>query len=109
MLRVSVQVLETEDAFLSGQTYSFVVDAQMGLAGQAKAGSPRRNECMTQALESIDRAFAEYSRIDEVRGQCEMMAKKATIMQLFGDPVLANDYAAKYLAIRKAAQEWRDG
>ena len=33
------------------------------------------------------------------------MAKKATIMHLHGDLVLANDYAAKYLDLKKAARE----
>ena len=46
----------------------------------------------------------EYSRIEDIKGQCEMIAKKATIMHLVGDLELANDYAAKYLDLKK---EWR--
>ena len=57
-----------------------------------------------KALEHIERSFDEFSRIEDVRGQCEMIAKKATIMHLNGDPVLANDCAAKYLDIKRAAK-----
>lgn len=47
---------------------------------------------------------AEYSRVGDINGQCDMMAKKATVMHLVGDLELADDYAAKYLALKK---EWR--
>ena len=77
----------------------------MGMAGQAKAETLQRKEQLTKALEYIDRSFDEFSRVEEIRGQCEMMAKKATIMHLNGDPVLANDCAAKYLDIKRAARE----
>jgi anaphase-promoting complex subunit 5 len=38
-----------------------------------------------------------------VQGQSEMMAKKATVMHLMGDCGLANDYAAKYLDLKRQA------
>jgi anaphase-promoting complex subunit 5 len=60
---------------------------------------------LTKALACIDRSFDEYSKIEDIRGQCEMMAKKATIMHLIGEPVLANDYSAKYLDLKRAARE----
>ena len=44
---------------------------------------------------------AEYSHMGDIIGQCEMMAKKATIMHLVGDMILANDYAAKYLDLKR--------
>jgi anaphase-promoting complex subunit 5 len=34
-----------------------------------------------------------------------MMAKKATLMRLVGDNVLANDYATKYLDLKRGKQE----
>lgn len=49
--------------------------------------------------------FPEYSRIKDIKGQSEMIAKKATIMHLVGDLELANDYAAKYLDLKK---KWRN-
>ena len=97
------QIMETDDCELAARSYSFFVDAHMGLAGQAEPKSPKRKEHMNKALEFIDSAFGEFSRIEDVRGQCEMMAKKATIMHLVGDVVLANDYAAKYLDIKRQA------
>ena len=101
------QVLECEDCELAAQTFSLLADSHVGLAGQAKAGTIHRKEQLTKALEILGRAFDEYSRNEDVRGQCQMMAKKATIMHLNGDPILANDCASKYLAIKEAAKEGR--
>ena len=103
MESIMPQVLECEDCNLSAQSFSHLADAQMGLAGDTKAESLQRKERLTKALEYIDRSFDDYSRIEDVKGQCEMMAKKATIMHLNGDPVLANDCAAKYLDIKRAS------
>lgn len=99
------QMLECEDCDLAGQTFCFLADAHMGMAGQAKAESLQRKEQLTKALNCIDLSFDEFSKIEDVRGQCEMMAKKATIMHLNRDLVLANDCAAKYLDIKRSAYE----
>ena len=95
------QTLECEDCNLSAQMFSLLADAHMGMAGQANAETLPRKEQLTKALDNIGRSFDEFSRIEDVKGQCEMMAKKATIMHLNGDPVLANDCAAKYLDIKR--------
>jgi anaphase-promoting complex subunit 5 len=58
---------------------------------------------LTRCLEFIDRAFSEYSTLEDIKGQCEMMAKKATIMRVVGEKVLANDYASAYLDLKKEA------
>lgn len=105
MESIMPQVLECEDCDLAGRSFSCLADAHVGLAGEAGAESTQRKEQLTKALECIDRAFDEWSRVEDVSGQCEMMAKKATIMHLMGEPVLANDCAAKYLDIKKAARE----
>lgn len=97
--------LECVDCELAALLFSCLADGHMGLAGQAKAGSSQRKERLTKASESLDRAFDECSSIEDIRGQCDMLAKKATIMHLNGDTVLANDCAAKYLDIKKAARE----
>lgn len=97
------RALEYENCALSAQLYSFLVDAYMGIAGQAVARSIKRKENLTKCLEFIDRAFNEYSSIEDVRGQCEMMAKKATIMKVVGEYVLANDYAGAYMDLKKEA------
>ncbi|PGH28583.1 anaphase-promoting complex subunit 5 [[Emmonsia] crescens] len=104
------QVLECEDAYLTARTYSLLVDANMGLAGQVQVQGQvqgrdkvRQKEHMARAVEFIDCAFEEFSNVEDVQGQCEMMAKKATVMHLSGDLVLANDYAAKYLDLKRQA------
>ena len=99
------QTLECEDCDLSAETFSLLADAHMGMAGRAKAGTLSRKEQLTKALDNVGRSFDEFSRIEDVKGQCEMMAKRATIMHLNGDPVLANDCAAKYLDIKRAAKD----
>ncbi|KAL8733624.1 MAG: hypothetical protein Q9166_002034 [cf. Caloplaca sp. 2 TL-2023] len=99
------QALECEDCDLAAYLFSCLVDGHMGMAGQVKGGSLQRKEKLGKALQALDSAFEEYSRVEDVLGQCEMMAKKATIMHLNGDPVLANDCAGKYLDIKRAAKE----
>ncbi|EGD86152.2 hypothetical protein H112_07080 [Trichophyton rubrum D6] len=102
---VMPQVLECEDRALAGRMYACLADASMGLAGESsgRRDPGRKKEFLARALEFIDCAFAEYSSIEEVRGQCEMMGKKATVMHLQGDLVLANDFAAKYLDLKRQA------
>ena len=100
------RVLETDDGEMIANSHSYLADAYMGLAGKdGKDGSSKRKEQMNKVLECLDRAFDEYSRLDHVTGQCEMLAKKATIMYLNGDLVLANDVASKYLGIKRAVRE----
>lgn len=99
------QVLECGDCSLAGYMFSCLADGYMGLAGKATSSVLQQKEQLTKALTSIDRSFDEFSRIEDIQGQCEMLAKKATIMHLNGDPVLANDCAAKYLDIKQAAKE----
>lgn len=105
MESIMPQVLECEDCHLAGHSFLTLADTYVGQAGQAKAESLQCKERLTKALEYVDRSFDEFSRVEDVKGQCEMLAKKATIMHLNGDPVLANDTAAKYLDIKKAAKE----
>ncbi|KAK2819988.1 hypothetical protein FQN49_007831 [Arthroderma sp. PD_2] len=104
---VMPQVLECEDRALAGRTYSYLADANMGLAGESRRDAVRKKEFLARAVEFIDCAFAEYSSIKEVRGQCEMMGKKATVMHQSGDLALANDFAAKYLDLKRQAASER--
>ena len=98
-------VLEGEDCALIADTYACLADAYMGLAGEAGAGSSKRKERMGKARSCLERAFDEYSRVKDVAGQCEMMAKRATVMHLNGDLVIANDYASSWVDLQKAARE----
>ncbi|KAH8802867.1 anaphase-promoting complex subunit 5-domain-containing protein [Xylogone sp. PMI_703] len=97
------RALEYEDSALSARMFSFLADAHMGIAGQAEPGSLKRTENLTKSLEYIGRAFSEYSDIEDINGQCEAMAKKATIARAMGDIALADDHAEMYLALKKEA------
>lgn len=105
---VMPQTLECEDCELAGRMFSLLVDANMGLAGDAEPDSPRRKELLNKAVELIDNAYGEYEQCQDLVGQCEMMAKKATVMHHVGDLVLANDYAAKYLDLKRVAAAEKD-
>ena len=98
-------VLECEDCVLTAYVFSCLADSHMGMAGKPNAATLHRKEQLNKALEAISRSFDEYAKIGDIQGQCEMMAKKATIMHLNGDPVLANDCAAKYLDIRTSDKD----
>lgn len=100
------QILELENYSLVAQAYSLLVDANMGMAGelwslQGRDSTSARKEYINRALGYIDSAYDHFEEIEDIKGQTEMMAKKATVMHLTGDPVLANDYAAKYLDLRR--------
>jgi anaphase-promoting complex subunit 5 len=103
LISVLPRALECENCSLNAQLYSFLVNAYMGMAGQCEKGSLKRKENLTRCLEFIGRAFNEYSSLEDIKGQCEMMAKKATIMRIVGENVLANDYASAYLDLKKEA------
>ncbi|OTB04690.1 hypothetical protein M426DRAFT_150567 [Hypoxylon sp. CI-4A] len=97
--------LECENSAVTAKLYSHLGDANMGLAGNMPPKSNKRREFMTKASEAIEKAFNHYSSVEDINKQCEMMAKRATIMKVLGDNVLANDYAAAYLAIRREAAQ----
>lgn len=98
------RALECDNAFLSAQLYAYLADAHMGLAGQAGSKSSKRTECLTKALNAVQKSFDHASSIEDTQQQCELMAKKAMIMKLSGDAELAADYAAAYVALRKSAE-----
>ena len=99
------QILESEDSDLAARSFSHLADAHMGMAGDAGAGTTKQKEEMNRVLECLERGFDEYSRVENLDGQCEMTAKRATILHLNGDLILANDYGAKYLDLQKKARE----
>jgi anaphase-promoting complex subunit 5 len=106
------QVLECDDCELAARTHTALVDANMGLAGEEKPDSTtgisgistKRKEYMTKAVEYLNLAYEEYERLEDVKGMCECSAKKATIMHMLGELVLANDCAAQYLSIKERAR-----
>ena len=94
------QVLECEDCDLAARTYALLVDGYMGLAGNEEPKSVKRKERINKAVEYIDAAFAQFKYVEDLRGQCDMLAKKATVLNLRGDLVLANDCASQYLGLK---------
>ena len=98
---ITPQVLEYEDCILSADTFCCLADAHVGMAMQAKQEPLKQKEKMTKALEYVERAFDEFSRIQDVNGQCAMLGKKAAILHGNGDALLANDCAAKYVGIER--------
>jgi len=100
LIAVLPRALECESCGLSAQLYSFLVDAHMGIAGQH---TDRRKENLTRCLEYIDCAFAEYKKLEDVKGVGEMMAKKAVVMRGVGEWSLAEDCASQYLDLKREA------
>lgn len=99
------QILEGEACDSIAQAFSLLADAHMGMASEAKKEMIRRQEHLTKASENLGKAFDAFSRVEDVKRQCEMLAKQATIMHLNGDAMLANDGAARYLSIQRAAAD----
>ncbi|RHZ43167.1 uncharacterized protein CDV56_100624 [Aspergillus thermomutatus] len=102
------QVLQADDCDLAARAYLLLVDANMGMAGKLWSqgqDTPTKKEHIDRALGYLDCAYEQYEEIEDIKGQCEMMAKKATVMHLTGDLVLANDYAAKYLDLQKLSKK----
>jgi anaphase-promoting complex subunit 5 len=95
------QVLECEDCDLAARTYALLVDGYMGLGGEEEPESVKREERVNKAMEYIDAAFAQFHHVEDLRGQCDILAKKATILNLRGDLVLANDCASQYLGLKQ--------
>ncbi|KAF5674903.1 anaphase-promoting complex subunit 5 [Fusarium heterosporum] len=109
LLAVIPRSLECETASLTAQLYCYLADAKMGLAGKCDPKSPKRAEYMTKALAAVQKSFDHYSSVEDINMQCQMMAKKAMIMKLTGDMVLAADYAAAYVSLRKTAESRSNG
>ncbi|KJZ79321.1 hypothetical protein HIM_01472 [Hirsutella minnesotensis 3608] len=104
LIAVLPRILECGTLDLAAQLYSFLADANMGLAGTMPPKSIKRTEYLTRALRAVQKAFDNYSNIEDIERQCEMMAKKAMIMKLKGDVALAADYAAAYIELRRTAE-----
>lgn len=103
------QALESNDTALYAQLYSFQADAYMGMAGQEDDNTStcvrQRAAKVSKAEIYIDRARECYSHIEDINGECEMLAKKALIARLRGDEKLAEDWAENYLKTYQSAKE----
>jgi anaphase-promoting complex subunit 5 len=98
--------LESDSAFIVGMLYSTLADAWTGQAGEDRPWAEakqmrRRDELMVKAHGALDSAFKYFSQVEDVEKQCEVMAKKATLMKAVGDNPMAEEYAAKFLALKR--------
>ncbi|KPM34571.1 hypothetical protein AK830_g12001 [Neonectria ditissima] len=96
--------LECDAKALTALLYSHLADANMGLAGRRAADSHERKEYLAKAAAAVQKSLDHCSGVEDVQQQCQLMAKKATIMKLSGDVGLAADYAAAYVALKKKAE-----
>jgi anaphase-promoting complex subunit 5 len=71
----------------------------MGLAGKAEPSTRQRASLLSRTEGFVDRAIVLYEKLQDLRGQCEMLAKKAIIARMRGDLKLSEDWATKYLTL----------
>ena len=102
---IAPQVHECQDCELLARTYSALVDAHMGMAGQAEPNSATRLDHFHTALNLIDTALEAWAKMEDTAGQCDMLVKKATVLRLLGDVEPSNVAAARYLEVRRKAEE----
>lgn len=107
VVAVLPRCLETDAVFVVGTLYSLLADAWMGQAGEAggpkATHSGKREKFLAKAHEALESAFHHFAAVEDVEKQCEMLAKEAMIMKLIGDKVRAEEYAARYLKMKKGA------
>ncbi|KAK4168581.1 putative anaphase-promoting complex subunit 5 [Cladorrhinum sp. PSN259] len=109
LISILPRALEADVAFTSGTLYSLLADSRMGRAGKAAlsgAGDPKnkmRNGFLLKAHEALESALKYFGAVEDLQKQCEILAKMATIMRTLGDRNPAEDYAARYVALRKEA------
>ncbi|KAG9230093.1 anaphase-promoting complex subunit 5-domain-containing protein [Amylocarpus encephaloides] len=92
LVAVIPRAYECEDCGMIAKLYSFLVDSHMGIAGQASSDSVQREKHLSKSLDYLNRAFEEYSAVEDIRGQSEIMAKEAILAIFLGDDLFANLY-----------------
>ncbi|EXJ82204.1 hypothetical protein A1O3_06017 [Capronia epimyces CBS 606.96] len=100
-------VLEYQDCDLTARSYSVLADAYMGLAGEEEDKATKQKEFLSRAMESIDHAYVQSRYIEDLKGQLEMLKKKATLLHWRGDLVLANDIATQHLELQRKYESER--
>ena len=119
------QALESKDLSLCAQLYSYQADALIGLAGEEDANTPgglrlrlakvnkaeffidRARGCKSSLLYAVRSSLpmildqtnalgTGYKRMEDINGECEMLAKKALIAKFRGDEKLAQDWEENY-------------
>jgi hypothetical protein len=57
--------------------------------------------CAAQLTRDLTLTMLDYKHIENLEGECEMLAKKALISRLRGDYELADDWAARYVNTKR--------
>lgn len=102
LIAVLPRCLETNNMYVTATLYSLLADAYMGQAGGMQGS--KRVEFFTKAHGALDNAFKYFSAVEDVEKQCEVMTKQATIMRINGDVARADDYAARYMALKREVE-----
>lgn len=107
MQSVMPQVLEFQDCEMAARLHAVLADSHMGMAGMEEDQSTKQKEFISRAMENIDQACLQFRYVEDLKGQLEMLKKKATIMHWRGDLMLANDVATQYLELERQYRSQR--
>jgi anaphase-promoting complex subunit 5 len=107
IIAVLPRCLESDTPSIAAQLYMLLADAFVGEVGIIQEKSlqqqRRREEYLIRAKEALINAFDLYTSIEDIQKQCEVLAKSSTVMKIAGDETLAEDYASRYLLMRREA------
>lgn len=109
LVAVLPRALECEVFDVAAQLYSFLADANMGLAGTMDPRSSKRTEYMMRAKRALQKAFDHYSAVEDIARQSETMAKMALTMRTMGELALSIDYSAAYVELQTRARALSEG
>ncbi|KAK3336967.1 anaphase-promoting complex subunit 5-domain-containing protein [Cercophora scortea] len=68
---------------------------------QQHGGGGKREEYLVQAHDALGSAGKYFADVEDVQKLCEVLAKKATLMKMMGQDGLAEEYARRYLLLRR--------
>ncbi|KAI5821094.1 anaphase-promoting complex subunit 5-domain-containing protein [Pyronema omphalodes] len=97
------QVLECEDAYLTAHCFAMLADSQMGMA--SKKQGLAKTECLGRALALVDRAYNEYTRIQDVHSQKIMMSHKIRIHDYLGDKSMRDECVKQYKDVERGPRQ----
>ena len=102
------RALEADDAALAAKCWSTRVDSQIGIADGKENGSQEQHRWITKASEGCDRALTAYDQIGDVRGQADIMMKKAMLLHALGEVDSAKDWSIRSEAKKEESRRMMD-
>ncbi|RMD44185.1 hypothetical protein DV735_g1004, partial [Chaetothyriales sp. CBS 134920] len=70
-----------------------------------QAIAPQRKGQVSKAVEYLDAALRQWEFVQDLKGQLDVLYKKATVLHWRSDMQLANEEATKYLEVRRAYEK----